>query len=153
MQTELIATETAMERWARSRRENNEARIAREAYRADKQHLRPRPGDRLPRWAWKMLHRAHPEGGVYSFGGWHGLQTCARECVPSQFVDHSMVSLDGHLVLEPYMPLETARHHAAEYAASHGLQFAVSPIAWWNDGCVRVEFFVGAYGEVSNASL
>jgi hypothetical protein len=116
-------------------------------YRANKRQLRPRSGSysRLPRWVWKMLHKAHPDAGTYYYGAWQVLHNdCSFECDPSgpgHFMDHRMISIDGRLVFEPYMDLDTARAKAAAYATRHDLQYSVSPTAWWNEACVRVEFW------------
>jgi len=126
-----------------SRARDEEMALA--AYRADKQHLRPRPGSACPRWVGKMLHKAHPDAGVYRVGAWQVLHNdCSGEYDAfgsGHLMDHVMISLDGHLVFEPYMNLETARTKASAYATRHGLQYSVSPTAWWNDSCVRLEFW------------
>jgi hypothetical protein len=113
-------------------------------YRADKQHLRPRPERPFvyPRWVAKMLHKSHPGSRPYKVGAWQALHNdCQGVCGRSGLMDHVMISLDGHLVFEPYMDLETAKVRAATWAARHGVNYSVSPVAWWNDGCVRVEFY------------
>ncbi len=113
-------------------------------YRADKRHLRPRSegSGSLPRWVWRMLHTAHPDAGTYYYGAWHVLYNdCSHQCDPLGFMDHMMISLEGRLVFEPYMTLENIRAQAPVYATRHGLQYSANPTAWWNEACVRVEFW------------
>ena len=103
-------------------------------------HLRPRPGYAKPRWLWKTIHKVH--GGTFEARqNWFGnpINACRGEL--PYILDHPMISLEGHLVFEPYCDLETAEPIAAAYAQSHNLQFTISPVGWWHPSTIRVEFY------------
>jgi hypothetical protein len=95
-----------------------------------------------------MLHKAHPDAGVYTSGPWQVLHSnccCGfgddSYCGQMSFADHIMISMDDRLVFEPYRTVEQAEAEAARFAKAHGVQYRVSPVAWWDEGCVRVEFW------------